>query len=108
MGESALALLQGPERVFRLAGLDLCGGQGIVSENVVRITDDSPFREGTRRPAALEPSEFVTSLPTGTRLVARLESAERTGFLFPFIFNNPLSFHQHNGEDRLTIVFSST
>jgi hypothetical protein len=45
-------------------------------------------------------------LPTGTRLVARLESTVSTSSLLPFIFNNYLSFHQYNGKDGLTALFS--
>ena len=51
----------------------------------VRAAETTVAGGNSARPAALEQSEFVTALPTGTRLVARLESAVSTAVKEPVV-----------------------
>jgi hypothetical protein len=51
----------------------------------VRGTETGAAGGAPMRSAALEQSDFVTSLPPGTRLVARLESAVSTGLKEPVV-----------------------
>ena|SRR5271157_5936425 len=64
---------------------DVSNFRQLKSRTLAKRTQTTVPGGNSARPAAFEQSEFVTPLPTGTRLVARLESAVSTAVKEPVV-----------------------